>query len=113
MSQRERLWSGGPAPEEPPAVQPALRPLPRLSTPEPPSDEEPPRRSRTPLAVLISALAGAAVVIGLFVVLGVGRSDDPSPLRATGGRLGATQVGQIYARASRGVVSVAAREGAG
>ncbi|HEY3021658.1 MAG TPA: trypsin-like peptidase domain-containing protein [Solirubrobacteraceae bacterium] len=111
MSQRERLWSGGPAPEEPPAVQPELRPLPKLSTPEPPADEEPRRRSRTPLAVLLSAVAGAAVIIGLFAVLGVGRSHDPAPLRAAGGRLGATQVGQIYARASRGVVSVAAREG--
>src|SRR5947199_4901085 len=113
MSHRERLWSGGPAPEEPPPVQPALRPLPRLSTPEPPSEEEPPRRSRTRLAVLISALAGAAVVIGLFLVLCVGRSHDPAPLRAVGGKLGSTQVGQIYARASAGVVSVAAREGPG
>src|SRR2546427_12285051 len=101
MSPGEGLWPGGRAPGDPPAAQPALRPLPRLSTPEPPSDEEPPRRSRTPLAVLVSALAGAAAVIGLFLVLGVGRSHDPAPLRAAGGRLGSTQAGQIYAAASR------------
>src|SRR3954451_20702080 len=114
MDRRERLWSGGPAPEDPVAPRAQLRPLPQLYTPEPPEDEEPPKRSRTPLIAVLGAVAGAAIVIVLVGVLGVGRSnDDPSPLRAAGGTLVPTRVGQIYAHASRGVVSVAVQEGNG
>src|SRR4051794_20351530 len=113
MDRRERLWSGGPAPEEPVASFGELRPLPKLYTPEPPEDEEPPKRSRTPLWVLLGVVTGAAVVILLVGVLGVGRDDGPGPLKAANGNLAPTRVGQIYAKASKGVVSVAAREGGG
>src|SRR3954468_2117598 len=113
MDRRERLWSGGPAPEEPTASYGELRPLPKLYTPEPPEDEEPPKRSRTPLWVLLGVVSGAAAVILLVGVLGVGRDDGPAPLKAANGNLAPTKVGQIYARASKGVVSVAAREGNG
>ena len=113
MDRRERLWSGGPAPEEPVASFGELRPLPKLYTPEPPSDEEPPKRSRTPLWVLLGIVAGAAAVILAVGVFGVGRDDGPAPLKAAGGNLAPTRVGQIYAKASKGVVSVAAREGNG
>src|SRR4051794_2567854 len=113
MDRRERLWSGGPAPEEPIASYGELRPLPKLYTPEQPEDEEPPKRSRTPLWVLLGVVSGAAAVILLVGVLGVGRDDGPAPLKAANGNLAPTKVGQIYARASKGVVSVAAREGNG
>src|SRR3954447_22582648 len=113
MDRRERLWSGGPAPEEPIASFGELRPLPKLYTPEPPEDEEPPKRSRTPLWVLLGVITGALAVIALVGVLGVGRDDGPAPLKAANGNLAPTRVGQIYARASKGVVSVAAREGRG
>src|SRR4051794_17318916 len=113
MDRRERLWSGGPAPEEPTASYGELRPLPKLYTPEPPEDEEPPKRSRTPLWVLLGVVSGAAAIILLVGVLGVGRDDGPAPLKAANGNLAPTKVGQIYARASKGVVSVAAREGNG
>src|SRR3954453_5074055 len=113
MDRRERLWSGGPAPEEPTASYGELRPLPKLYTPEQPEDEEPPKRSRTPLWVLLGVVSGAAAVILLVGVLGVGRDDGPAPLKAANGNLAPTKVGQIYARASKGVVSVAAQEGNG
>src|SRR3954454_13125893 len=113
MDRRERLWSGGPAPEEPVASYGELRPLPKLYTPEPPEDDEPPKRSRTPLWVLLGVVSGAAAIILLVGVLGVGRDDGPAPLKAANGNLAPTKVGQIYARASKGVVSVAAREGNG
>src|SRR3954466_5730327 len=113
MDRRERLWSGGPAPEEPVASYGELRPLPQLYTPEPPEDEEPPKRSRTPLWVLLGVAAGALAVILAFGVFGVGRDNGPAPLKAAQGNLAPTRVGQIYAKASKGVVSVAAREGNG
>jgi putative serine protease PepD len=113
MDRRERLWSGGPAPEEPIASYGELRPLPQLYTPEPPEDEEPPKRSRTPLWVLLGVAAGALAVILAFGVFGVGRDNGPAPLKAAQGNLAPTRVGQIYAKASKGVVSVAAREGNG
>src|SRR4051795_3564467 len=113
MDRRERLWSGGPAPEEPIASYGELRPLPKLYTPEQPEDEEPPKRSRTPLWVLLGVVSGAAAIILLVGVLGVGRDDGPGPLKAANGNLAPTRVGQIYAKASKGVVSVAAREGGG
>src|SRR3954447_12929504 len=113
MDRRERLWSGGPAPEEPIASYGELRPLPQLSMPEPPEDEEPPKRSRTPLWVLLGVAAGALAVILAFGVFGVGRDNGPAPLKAAQGNLAPTRVGQIYAKASKGVVSVAAREGNG
>src|SRR5438270_716904 len=59
MDRRERLWSGGPTPEEPTEPPLELRPLPRLYTPPPPEEEEQPRRSRTPLYIVAGALAGA------------------------------------------------------
>ena len=90
-----------------------LRPLPKLYTPEPPEDEEPPQRSRTPLWILLGVVAGAAAVIVAVGVFGVGRDDGPAPLNAAKGSLAPTRVGQIYAKASKGVVSVAAREGNG
>src|SRR3954452_423933 len=111
MDRRERLWSGGPAPEEPTEPQLELRPLPRLYTPPPPEEEEKPRRSRTPLLLLGSAVAGAAVVIALLLVLG--GNNEPAPLKAAQGQLAPTKVGQIYAKASPGVVSVAVNEGGG
>ena len=113
MDRRERLWSGGPAPEEPIASYGELRPLPQLSTPEPPEDEEPPKRSRTPLWVLLGVATGALAVILAFGVFGVGGDNGPAPLKAAKGNLAPTRVGQIYAKASKGVVSVAAREGSG
>src|SRR6266576_3352576 len=88
MDRRERLWSGGPAPEE---------------------EEEKPKRSRTPIIVLAGALAGAAVVIALFLI--TGHDNGPSSLKAAAGQLAPTHVGEIYAKASPGVVSVAVREG--
>src|SRR3954470_5959312 len=113
MDRRERLWSGGPAPEEPIASYGELRPLPQLSTPEPPEDEEPPKRSRTPLWVLLGVATGALAVTLAFGVFGVGGDNGPAPLTAAKGNLAPTRVGQIYAKASKGVVSVAAREGNG
>jgi putative serine protease PepD len=110
MDRRERLWSGGPAPEEPTEPDLELRPLPRLYAPPPPEDDEKPKRPRTPLLVLASAIAGAAIVIAAFLVLG--GSDEPGPLKAARGQLAPTRIGQIYASASRGVVAVAVREGA-
>src|SRR3954447_20943321 len=109
MDRRERLWSGGPAPEEPTEPQVDLRPLPKLYSPPPETEEDQPRRSRTPLFVLIGVLAGAAVVVALFIV--TGRDNGPSSLKAAAGQLAPTHVGQIYAKASPGVVSVAVREG--
>src|SRR5437763_7888592 len=104
MDRRERLWSGGPAPEEPTEPQVELRPLPRLYTPPPPEEDEQRRRSRTPLLLLASAVAGAAVVVVTLLVLGGG--NEPSPLKAARGQLAPTRVGELYAKASRGVVSV-------
>src|SRR3954447_5893641 len=110
MSQRERLWSGGPAPEDAPEP-PELRPLPKLPG-EYIAEEEPEPRRRSPWLIgLLSALAGAAVVGATLLVLGVGSKDQPPKLPAARGALAPTQVGVIYAKASRGVVSVAARLG--
>src|SRR4051795_3492935 len=109
MDRRERLWSGGPAPEEPTEPQVELRPLPKLYSPPPEEEEEQSRRSRTPIFVLVGALAGAAIAVALFVF--TGHDKGPSALRAAGGQLAPTHVGQIYAKASPGVVSVAVREG--
>src|SRR4051795_8631153 len=112
MSQRERLWSGGPAPEDAPDP-PALRPLPRLPG-DPVVEEEPePRRLSPAWIALISAFVGAAVVFGALFALGVGRNDGPDPLPAAQGKLAPTAIGQIYAKASPAVVSVAVREGRG
>jgi putative serine protease PepD len=111
MDRRERLWSGGPAAEEPTEPQHELRPLPRLYSPPPPEEDEKPRRSRTPLMVLVSALAGAAVVVAALLIFSGG--NGPGPLKAARGQLAPTRVGEIYAKASRGVVSVAVREGPG
>ena len=112
MDQRERLWSGGPAPEEAQPTQ-ELSPLPRLPGAEAPPEEEEARRSRW-VPALLSAAAGAAVVALVLVLLGFRMGDDePEPLSAQGGRLAATEIGRIYARASRGVVSVASSEGRG
>src|SRR6266576_1348370 len=111
MSQRERLWSGGPGPEDAPEP-PDLRPLPKLPG-EYAADEEPDPKRRSPwLIALLSGFAGAAVVVATLLVLGVGSSDKPARLPAGRGALGSTQVGAIYSKASRGVVSVAARLGA-
>src|SRR4051794_6005173 len=110
MSQRERLWSGGPAPEDAPEP-PELRPLPKLPG-EYIADEEPEPRRRPPWLIgLLSGLAGAAVVVAALLVLGVGSKDEPPKLPAARGALAPTQVGVIYAKASRGVVSIAARLG--
>src|SRR3954468_7571249 len=110
MSQRERLWSGGPAPEDAPEP-PELRPLPKLPG-EYVAEEEPEPRRRSPwLIALLSGLAGAALVVATLLVLGVGPKNKPASLPAARGALGSTQVGAIYSKASRGVVSVAARLG--
>jgi putative serine protease PepD len=110
MSQRERLWSGGPGPEDA-AEPPELRPLPRLPG-EYVADEEPEPGRRPPWLIgLLSGLAGAAVVVATLLVLGVGSKDEPAKLPAARGALAPTQVGVIYAKASRGVVSIAARLG--
>src|SRR4051794_39664284 len=113
MSQRERLWSGGPAPEDAPEPS-ELRPLPRLPGEHVPEDEPEPRR-RNPIVVgMISALAGGAALLLALLVLGViGGDDKPAPLPAAKGGAGNTRVGAIYAKASRGVVSIAARERGG
>src|SRR3954451_24541788 len=109
MDRRERLWSGGPAPEEPTEPQVELRPLPKLYSPPPEEEEEQRRRSRTPLFVVVGALAGAAIAIALFLI--TGHDNGPSSLKAAAGQLAPTHVGQIYAKASPGVVSVAVRQG--
>jgi putative serine protease PepD len=109
MDRRERLWSGGPAPEEPTEPHVELRPLPKLYSPPPETDEEQRKRSRTPLFVVVGALAGAAIAVALFIF--TGHDKGPSALKAAGGQLAPTHVGQIYAKASPGVVSVAVREG--
>src|SRR5436309_10912684 len=112
MSSRERIWSGGPSPEDTPAP-PVLRPLPRLPGGPVAEEEVEPRRLPPALIALISAVAGAAVVAGLLVAFGVGRNDGPDPLPAAQGRLAPTAIGRIYAAASPAVVSVAVREGNG
>src|SRR5436305_4570944 len=109
MDRRERLWSGGPAPEEPTEPQLDLRPLPRLYSPPPEEEEEQAKRSRTPLFAVVGALAGAAIVVALFLI--TGHDNGPSSLQAAAGQLAPTHVGQIYAKASPGVVSVAVQEG--
>src|SRR3954469_17340682 len=108
---RERLWSGGPAPEDAPAPA-ELRPLPRLPG-EQTIEEEPEPVRRNPVVVgLASALAGAAAIALVLLILGViGPGNGPDPLPAAKGGTGATHGGEIYAKASRGVVSIAAREG--
>src|SRR4051795_7514162 len=112
MSQRERLWSGGPTPEDAPDP-PALRPLPKLPG-EPVAEEEAEPRKLSPTWIaLISAFVGAAVVFGALFAFGVGRDDGPAPLPAARGKLAPTAIGQIYAKASPAVVSVAVREGRG
>jgi putative serine protease PepD len=112
MSPRERLWSGGPTPEDAPDP-PELRPLPKLPGEPVPEEEAEPRRTSPALVALISAVAGAAVVIGLLFALGVGRNNGPDALPAAQGRLAPTRIGQIYAQASPAVVSVAVREAGG
>src|SRR3954454_10169407 len=112
MSQRERLWSGGPAPEDAPDP-PALRPLPKLPG-EPVAEEEAEPRRLSPAALARTrALVGGAVVFGALFALGVGRNDGPDPLPAAQGKLAPTAIGRIYAKASPAVVSVAVREGRG
>jgi putative serine protease PepD len=112
MSPRERLWSGGPTPEDAPDP-PQLRPLPRLPGEPVPEEEEAPRRRSPLLIAVVSALAGAAIVFGVLFALGVGRNDGPDPLPAAQGKLAPTAIGRIYAKASPAVVSVAVREGRG
>jgi putative serine protease PepD len=112
MHARERLWSGGPTPEDSPDPV-EMRPLPRLPG-EPPPDEEPePRRTPPAVIALISAVVGAAVVAGLLLFLGGGHENGPAPLAAAQGNLAPTRIGQIYAKASPAVVSVAVREARG
>src|SRR3954447_909232 len=112
MSPSERLWSGGPTPEDAPDP-PALRPLPKLPG-EPVAEEEAEPRKLSPTWIaLISAFVGAAVVFGALFAFGVGRDDGPAPLPAARGKLAPTAIGQIYAKASPAVVSVAVREGRG
>src|SRR3954464_945566 len=112
MSQRERLWSGGPTPEDAPDP-PALRPLPKLPGEPVVEEEAEPRRLSPAWIALISAVVGAAVVFGALFAFGVGRDDGPAPLPAARGKLAPTAIGQIYAKASPAVVSVAVREGRG
>jgi putative serine protease PepD len=108
--QRERLWSGGPAPEEGEPTR-ELSPLPRLPGADPAPEDAEERRSRL-VPALLSALAGAVVVGLVLLVLGVRfGDDDPEPLSAQAGRLAQSEVGRIYAQASRGVVSIAAQQG--
>src|SRR4051794_39098387 len=102
MSPRERLWSGGPTPEDAPDP-PELRPLPRLPG-EPVAEEEAePRRLSGGWIALISAVAGAAIVFGVLFALGVGRNNGPDPLPAAAGKLAPTAIGRIYAKASPAV----------
>src|SRR4051812_44006053 len=112
MSPRERLWSGGPTPEDAPDP-PALRPLPKLPGEPVVEEEAEPRRLSPAWIALISAVVGAAVVFGALFAFGVGRDDGPAPLPAARGKLAPTAIGQIYAKASPAVVSVAVREGRG
>jgi putative serine protease PepD len=112
MSPRERLWSGGPTPEDAPDP-PELRPLPKLPGEPVVEEEAEPRRLSPGWVALISAVAGAAILFGLLFALGVGRNDGPDPLPAARGKLAPTAIGQIYAKASPAVVSVAVREGRG
>src|SRR3954468_16824775 len=112
MSPRERLWSGGPTPEDAPDP-PALRPLPKLPG-EPVAEEEAEPRKLSPTWIaLLSAVVGAAVVFGALFAFGVGRNNEPDPLPAARGKLAPTAIGQIYAKASPAVVSIAVREGRG
>src|SRR3954468_10631137 len=112
MSPRERLWSGGPTPEDAPDP-PALRPLPKLPGEPVVEEEAEPRRLSPTWIAGISALVGAAVVFGALFALGVGRNDGPDPLPAATGKLAPTAIGRIYAKASPAVVSVAVRERGG
>src|SRR3954469_15995681 len=112
MSPSERLWSGGPTPEDAPDP-PALRALPKLPG-EPVAEEEAEPRKLSPTWIaLISAAVGAAVVFGALFAFGVGRNNEPDPLPAARGKLAPTAIGQIYAKASPAVVSIAVREGRG
>src|SRR3954449_2233559 len=98
MSQRERLWSGGPAPED--AVEsPELRPLPKLPGEYIPDEEAEPKRRSPWLIALVAALGGAAVVVAALLVLGAGGGDKPARLPAGRGALAPTRIGAIYAQA--------------
>src|SRR3954464_14228021 len=112
MSPRERLWSGGPAPEDAPDP-PQLRPLPRLPVEPVPEEEEAPRRRSPVLIAAVSALGGAALVFATLFAPRVGRNGGPDPLPAAQGKLAPTAIGRIYAKASPAVVSVAVREAGG
>src|SRR3954464_1281060 len=112
MSQRERLWSGGPTPEDAPDP-PALRPLPKLPGEPVVEEEAEPRRLSPGWVAVVSALVGAAVLSGALFAFGVGRNDGPDPLPAAQGKLAPTAIGRIYAKASPAVVSVAVRERGG
>ena len=80
---------------------------------EPPSDPEPPRRSRLlPAAALAAALI--AVALAVVALVSGGSDEEPALLSAGGGRqLPATAVGRVYEAAGPGVVSVQAGPASG
>ncbi|HVL97213.1 MAG TPA: trypsin-like peptidase domain-containing protein [Solirubrobacteraceae bacterium] len=108
------LWTDRPAGSDHDWLAPP--PPPPLRRFTPPAPPPPPRRRRGRAALVAAA---AALVLGGAVVAGT-QLDGDSPaseaagvLPAAGGRPGETRINQIYARASRGVVSVQVTEGSG
>jgi putative serine protease PepD len=102
------LWAGGAPPRQ------VVRPAPRPRAPEPPP---PPRPGRDGRWLTGAAVVVAALLLALGLVIGEAVDGDGTPAQeaplVSGGSLGRTDVGRVYAAAGPGVVSVQAGSGSG
>jgi putative serine protease PepD len=82
--------------------------------PDPPPNDEPPRRRFGLLGVATLAAALIAIALAVTALLSDGSQDEPELLSAGGGRpLPPTAVGRVYEAAGPGVVSVQAGPASG
>src|SRR4051812_36113171 len=118
MAHRDRLWARPRADAEAPPYKgrPWLASIPRGPAPPPPPPPPPPKKSRRGAIIgsLVAAITAGAVVAAVLLFVGDdGGKDTAKPLAAAAGGGRGLSARAIYAAASPGVVSIAAREGRG
>jgi putative serine protease PepD len=118
MAHRDRLWARPRADADAPPYRgrPWLAEVPREPEPPPPPPPPRPKKSRRGAIIgsLVAALTAGAVVAAVLLFIGQDDGKDTAkPLAAAAGGGRGLSARAIYASASPGVVSIAAKEGRG
>src|SRR3954465_14627582 len=117
MAHRDRLGARPKSDADAPPYRgrPWLAEIERDPEPPPPPPPPPPKKSRRGAIVgsLVAALTAGAVVAAVLLFLGHDDKNTAKPLAAAAGGGSALTAPAVYASASPGVVSIAAREGRG